>query len=448
VTNIKPNVSSYSGSSTIKQTTSQTTVKQTINNNVSTYNKNGQVTTNGSSTSKVNVVSTGVVQNNKSNGSKTTVAVSTASSTPITYNRNGSITTSSSTAKINTTVNWTSGSTTTKQVVISNGSRTPNYSASSTPIINNRNGSYTPESASSIKLGGSTTPKVQYNSSNNVQSKKEEATILSVGWNFSKGVVEGVGNGVKDVLNLGKNIVFHPIKTTEEFAEGVSYVAKHPIKTKDAVVEAVNKGYEDFKKADANEKANMIGKITGDVLLSAIGSKGIDKAADLAKGTKVVSKFSEAVSNVGDVAKYKVTKIVPKPTPAVAIAGGGSIRVAANEIDDVARKGIMFAEKSEDVASGVGKVGSSGGRSGKQVRLREIANDDKVSSALKGEIKRDINEINAGKRKNIRVPHGYELAHRRGYEARNGYGYEYSDLQVIKNHRTQHKIDGYGKKMR
>ncbi|MPQ31634.1 hypothetical protein E4V42_09295 [Clostridium estertheticum] len=62
------------------------------------------------------------------------------------------------------------------------------------------------------------------------------------------------------------------------------------------------------------------------------------------------------------------------------------------------------------------------GRGGKQKRLREIVKDDKVSSAIRGEIKRDINEI------------------------RNRYGYEHSDLQIIENHRTQHKIDGYGKK--
>ena len=87
----------------------------------------------------------------------------------------------------------------------------------------------------------------------------------------------------------------------------------------------------------------------------------------------------------------------------------------------------------------------AGGRSGKQKRLRDIADDDKVSTSLIGEIKRDINEIKRGKRKNIRVPKGHELAHRRGKEARNAFGYEESDLQVIKNHRTQHKIDGYGK---
>ncbi|WP_304519335.1 polymorphic toxin type 8 domain-containing protein [Clostridium estertheticum] len=86
------------------------------------------------------------------------------------------------------------------------------------------------------------------------------------------------------------------------------------------------------------------------------------------------------------------------------------------------------------------------GRGGKQKRLREIVKDDKVSCTISGEIKRDINEIKKGKRGSIRVPSGYEMAHKRGYEARNGYGYEHSDLQIIENHRTQHKIDGYGKK--
>lgn len=42
------------------------------------------------------------------------------------------------------------------------------------------------------------------------------------------------------------------------------------------------------------------------------------------------------------------------------------------------------------------------------------------------------------------MPKGHELAHRRGKEAINGLGYEERDLQVIRNHRTQYKIDRYG----
>lgn len=36
-----------------------------------------------------------------------------------------------------------------------------------------------------------------------------------------------------------------------------------------------------------------------------------------------------------------------------------------------------------------------------------------------------------------------QAAHRRGFEARRGFGYMYSVLQTIKNHRLQHKYGGY-----
>ena len=82
------------------------------------------------------------------------------------------------------------------------------------------------------------------------------------------------------------------------------------------------------------------------------------------------------------------------------------------------------------------------GRSGKQARLRELANDDKLSSALRGEIKRDINMIKRGQRKTIRVPKGYNLAHRIGYSAKNGYSYAHSDLMTIADHLLQHHYMG------
>lgn len=80
------------------------------------------------------------------------------------------------------------------------------------------------------------------------------------------------------------------------------------------------------------------------------------------------------------------------------------------------------------------------GRSGKQARLRELANDDMLSSALKGKIKRDMNAIARGTWKTIRVPNGYELDHRIGYEAQKGYSYLYGDLNMIRQHRIHHTI--------
>ncbi len=51
--------------------------------------------------------------------------------------------------------------------------------------------------------------------------------------------------------------------------------------------------------------------------------------------------------------------------------------------------------------------------------------------------------ISVRQRTNIRVPLGKNLAHRRGFEAEKGYGYEHSDLQDIDLHKLQHKHEGY-----
>jgi hypothetical protein len=55
----------------------------------------------------------------------------------------------------------------------------------------------------------------------------------------------------------------------------------------------------------------------------------------------------------------------------------------------------------------------------------------------------EINSIERGQRTNVRVPPGKNMAHRRGFEAKNGYSYEHSDLQDIDLHKLQHKHEGY-----
>ncbi|MDR3151262.1 MAG: hypothetical protein LBT67_00220, partial [Holosporaceae bacterium] len=85
------------------------------------------------------------------------------------------------------------------------------------------------------------------------------------------------------------------------------------------------------------------------------------------------------------------------------------------------------------------------GRTGKQARLREIMTDDKVSSAWRGWLKQDANAVKSGKRSTLRVPKGTNLAHRRGFEAAKGYGYEHSNLQWKSNHDAQHRYDNMGR---
>ena len=101
------------------------------------------------------------------------------------------------------------------------------------------------------------------------------------------------------------------------------------------------------------------------------------------------------------------------------------------------------AEQAPEPSTDAGGARKGNGRGGKQARLRELGKDDKVSSADRGEIKRDQNQIARGTRSSIRVPGNKDLAHRRGKEARKGSGYKHSDLQTKELHRLQHKHEGY-----
>ena len=69
--------------------------------------------------------------------------------------------------------------------------------------------------------------------------------------------------------------------------------------------------------------------------------------------------------------------------------------------------------------------------------------DAKVARSLRGWIKQEADRIARKRAKTLRVPPGYVLAHKRGCEARKGFGYGYADLQTVANRLLQHKHEGY-----
>ncbi|WP_169045600.1 RHS repeat-associated core domain-containing protein [Aeromonas salmonicida] len=103
------------------------------------------------------------------------------------------------------------------------------------------------------------------------------------------------------------------------------------------------------------------------------------------------------------------------------------------------------AKIANQTAAETAGVAKSIGRTGKQKKLRDLANDNKLGSADRGWIKQEINSIERGQRKSIRNPPGKDLAHERGREASKGYGYEHSNLQDRDLHRLQHKYDNFGR---
>ena len=83
------------------------------------------------------------------------------------------------------------------------------------------------------------------------------------------------------------------------------------------------------------------------------------------------------------------------------------------------------------------------GRGGKQKKLREVMNDPKQSSCVRGSLKQDANLIKKGRRKTLRVPPGFNLAHPRNKPAKAGSDYDCACMQGTDLHKIQHKIGGY-----
>ena len=157
------------------------------------------------------------------------------------------------------------------------------------------------------------------------------------------------------------------------------------------------------------------------------GKQAVTIKSNQARAKKYASLYNKPAKNVKFPANTKNLKIDKKAAAKL----NKDVKKTAKLIKKADKK---FGEKK------------SNGRTGKQAKLREIANDPKASSADRGWIKQEMNSIKRGQRKTIRNPRGKDLAHDRGREAAKGYGYEHSKLKDRDLHRLQHKYDNFGLK--
>ena len=123
---------------------------------------------------------------------------------------------------------------------------------------------------------------------------------------------------------------------------------------------------------------------------------------------------------------------------------GATLGLAKGKVNPLKSPVSIYKKNSNVKKQTEVKIITNNGRKGKQARLRELAKDDKVSSADRGWIKSEINQMKRGDRTSIRNPPGKEMAHERGREAAKGYSYKHSNLQDKDLHKLQHKYDKNG----
>ncbi len=162
---------------------------------------------------------------------------------------------------------------------------------------------------------------------------------------------------------------------------------------------------------------------------------------DAAGFIPVIGDLADAANAIG----YALEGDYVNAAISAASALGGDVlkagRLAKKVVQEVVEEGAEQVAKRE-AKNALQEQGKKAGRSGRQKRLHELKKDDpKQPKHVRGWIKQEENQIKRGKRKNRRNPPGYELAHRRGKEARKGYDYRYSDLQCTDLHRLQHKVE-------
>jgi len=86
-------------------------------------------------------------------------------------------------------------------------------------------------------------------------------------------------------------------------------------------------------------------------------------------------------------------------------------------------------------------------------RWREIMNDPNTPSSMRGWIQNQVRRVDSGQQANIKVPPGYELAHRPQFESEAGYDYSHADPMLAADHRgIQHRYwrkrcGGWGARM-
>ena len=140
-----------------------------------------------------------------------------------------------------------------------------------------------------------------------VASVLQSTTVIGVrkaaattGWSIAGSFLKGIGQSLLGTVEAVGNSVLHPVTTVVAIAKAVA----NPIRTFNAIKTAVKETYVAFKNGDANTRANILGKITGEVGQLLVGGAVADVAKgveEVAEGAKIVEEGDEVVAEVSKV---------------------------------------------------------------------------------------------------------------------------------------------------
>ena len=125
-------------------------------------------------------------------------------------------------------------------------------------------------------------------------------TVITIAASFFKGEWDAVVDTVKGILDMLR----HPILTLQN----ILYAFQHPVETGKAIWKVISESWErDVVHGNAKTRAHWLGYVVGQVVLSIVGTKGVDKVAEIGKAAAIsrIARLNEAakVSKVGRAAR-------------------------------------------------------------------------------------------------------------------------------------------------
>ncbi len=145
--------------------------------------------------------------------------------------------------------------------------------------------------------------------------------------------------------------IYDMVKDPGKIVEGVGNAIAHPILTGEAICNAVSTSFkENVINGDANSRARFTGRVLGEIALSLVGTKGLDKVsnkvADAAKLANYIdevadtAKVANYVDEVGDVAKViEEVRTTGAYSSKINSGGNGLGKLAGKELN-VSQKGL------------------------------------------------------------------------------------------------------------
>lgn len=184
-------------------------------------------------------------------------------------------------------------------------------------------------------------------------------TLINCAIGFSKGFVNGVGNSVKNNLNLAGNVVVHPIKTLEGLANGVvniaNFVLKHdgplvaaslcPINSIVAfganVASALVDTAQELSKLPLAQACERLGEMTGEFGADLVILDGALKGASLVKNIAVAETIAiiktaeQELSAAGKLTQAERAALTNSENLVVAADNGLTLAMEAKEVEIV-----------------------------------------------------------------------------------------------------------------